>query len=141
MIIQQPQQLKDSLRWRMVETSDEDSTIFNELCPCTLGHSHEFEAVRCAKLQERINNPVERAKAFETTKCYGCKYFGHAQEPTKFIANTNEVKGVFHGTLFRQWCEHPDNQTEADDYNEVYSELDGAECRCADQEWEYFEAK
>jgi len=137
MIIQQPKQLKDSLRWRMVETSDEDESHFIELCPCTLGHSYEYQAVQCAKIHERLANP----KHPERPKCYECKYFKHGLESTRFTANTNEVKGVFHGVLFREWCERSELQSEADIGNEQYAERMDADTICADEDYSYFEGR
>jgi hypothetical protein len=140
-IWQKPLQLKENLRWRMVETSDEDSTVFNELCPCTLGHSYEFEAKLCAQKHEILNNPVKLAEATKTKNCYGCKFYGHTQQPTKHTVYLKELKGVFRGTVFKEWCEHPKLQTEESDYNEEYVSRDHAESVCADYEYQYFEPK
>jgi hypothetical protein len=142
MIIQQPKQLKDTKRWRMVETSDEDSAIFNELCDCTLGHSTECEAKICADKTQLYKNPVKRAKAAESIKCYGCKFHSFAQIPTKLTMATEEVRGVFHGTMLHRWCERTELQTEESEYNQEYIEVQEAEANCDvenDGNYIYFE--
>lgn len=136
-IWQKPMQLKDSLRWRYVETSDEDSTIFRELCDCSLGHSSEFEAKHCAYRHAILNNPVKLAEARKEKNCYGCKFYGNGQERVKFTAHG---RGVFRGTVFREWCERAELQTEESDYNDEYVSRDEAESVCSDEDYKYFEA-
>ena len=139
MIIQQPRQLKENLQWKMVETSDEDSSHFIELCDCTIGHNSEFEAKLCAKQTEILKNPVKLEEAFAETKCYKCKHFTAFQRPTKLTKNTKEISGVWKGTQLERWCKRPEMQTEADDYNGVYHDADSAEEKCFDYEWKWFE--
>lgn len=121
----------------MVETSDEDSSHFIELCPCTLGHSYEYQAVQCAKIQERLANPNHK----DRSKCYGCRFFNSGLENTKFTRYGKESTDVFRGTVFREECQRTELQSEADDYNGEYAERSDAETICADEDYKYFEAK
>lgn len=144
MIIQQPRQLKETGRWRMVETSDEDSTIFNELCDCTLGHSTAFEAGICAGYTQLHKNPVALAQAAKSIKCYGCKFYNYAQIPIKLTMQTAETRGVFRGTNLQRWCERAELQTEESDYNQEYVAISVADGNCDienDGNYIYFEAK
>lgn len=51
-IWQKPMQEKESLKWRMIETSDEDENLFKELCDCEPAHDSPEEAVNCPKIQK-----------------------------------------------------------------------------------------
>lgn len=136
MIIQQPKQIKENLQWKMVETSDEDSSHFIELCECTLGHNSPLEAKLCAQQTEKLRNPFQ---SFKESKCYGCIHFLAFQRPTKLTKNTKEISGFWKGTQLERWCKHPEMQTEADDYNGVFHDADNAEEKCCDHDWKWFE--
>ncbi len=130
-------QSKETLRWRTVETSDEDSS-FAELCPCTLGHSNSVEAAICARRHDVLSNPKKLAAANKEKNCFGCAFYRNAQQPTKL---TIHGKGVFHGTVFQEWCQRPELQTEESEYNEEYVLRDAAESVCADEDYFYFSPK
>lgn len=136
MIIQQPKQLKDNRRWKMVETSDEDSKISVDLCECTLGHSSAEEAKRCAEYTEMLTNPVVRAKVAQETKCYECEYFNAEQINTTLYLQT-EISGTFKGTKLYRWCERPELQNE-DEIAENYIDADQAEEQCSENDWKWF---
>lgn len=142
-IWQKPMQLKETGYWKIVEYSDESETSFRELCDCTLGHSHESEAKRCAETHEILSNPVKLAEVNKEKNCFGCKYYRNSQIPTKLYMNTVERTGTFRGTVFNEWCLRPELQSEADDYNEEYADRESAETICANEEpyYQYFEQK
>ncbi len=136
MIIQQPLQHKETGRWQMVERSDEDKSVFRELCPCTLGHSHESEAKICANHNEILKNPVKLHQVLKEVNCYGCKFYGYGMQRTKL---TIHGKGEWHGKTFIEFCQRPELQTEENNYNGEYAKREYAESCCADEDYKYFE--
>lgn len=120
----------------MVERSDEDESVFRELCPCTIGHWHEVDAKICAKHNEILRNPVLKREALKEVNCYGCKFYGYGMQPTKL---TIHGKGVFHGKQFIEFCQRPELQTEESEYNGECVSREYAESCCADEDYQYFE--
>lgn len=136
MIIVQPLKLQETERWKYVERSDEDESVFRELCPCTLGHALKAQAKICANHNEILRNPVKKREALKEINCFGCKFYGYGMQPTKL---TIHKKGVFRGGMFIEWCERPELQSEADSYNGECAERSEAEDVCADEDYRFFE--
>ena len=62
MLIEKPLQLKETERWRMVQTSDEDATHFIELCECEAGHETANEAFECYQTSLKVEKGLKKLK-------------------------------------------------------------------------------